>query len=159
VDRSGTTVATSAIRFTARRNQGLGIGAFAYYRRAVENEKARILDEIIRVAKRIGAASDVVQDLEDAKRETQFSSSVTAIKHGIPPVLLINGHNPLTLLHTALSDGLHAQDDAHCLEFASAVRAVLVELADRLGNALKEQAELDAAVSKLTPRKSQGTPK
>jgi hypothetical protein len=30
-------------------NQGLGIGAFAYYRRVVENQKDRILDEIIKV--------------------------------------------------------------------------------------------------------------
>jgi hypothetical protein len=30
--------------------QGLGIGAFSYYRRVVENQKSRILDEIIKVA-------------------------------------------------------------------------------------------------------------
>ena len=30
-------------------NLGLGIGAFVYYRRVVENQKSRILDEIIKV--------------------------------------------------------------------------------------------------------------
>src|SRR5664279_2842473 len=35
-------------------NHGLGIGAFAYYRRVVENQKNRIIDEIKRVAQRIG---------------------------------------------------------------------------------------------------------
>jgi hypothetical protein len=35
-------------------SQGLGIGAFSYYRRVVENQKSRILDEIIKVAKKVG---------------------------------------------------------------------------------------------------------
>ena len=38
-------------------NQGLGIGAFVYYRRVVENQKNRILGEIITVAKKLGAAA------------------------------------------------------------------------------------------------------
>jgi hypothetical protein len=35
-------------------NQGLGIGAFSYYRRVVENQKDRILEEIIRASRKIG---------------------------------------------------------------------------------------------------------
>lgn len=35
-------------------NQGLGIGAFGYYRRVVENQATTIFDEIIKVAERIG---------------------------------------------------------------------------------------------------------
>ena len=35
--------------------QGLGVGAFGYYRRVVENQKNRILDEIIKVSERLGA--------------------------------------------------------------------------------------------------------
>jgi len=130
-------------------NQGLGIAAFAYYRRVVENQKNRILDEIIRVAEKIGAAPDVIDDLNAAKKETQFSKAVDAIKHGIPQALLVNCHNPLTLLHSALSEGLHAQTDERCLELATTIRVVLTDLAERLGNALKEEAELNAAVSRL----------
>ena len=36
-------------------NQGLGIGAFAYYRRVIENQKDRLLGKIIEVAQRVGA--------------------------------------------------------------------------------------------------------
>jgi hypothetical protein len=46
------------------------------------------------------------------------------VKHGIPQARLINGHNPLTLLHNALSAGLHEQSDETCLELAQAVRVV-----------------------------------
>jgi hypothetical protein len=130
-------------------NQGMGVGAFAYYRRVVENQKNRLLDEIIRVAEKIDAPPDMLADLSKAKNETQFSKAVDAMKHGIPSALMVNGHNPLKLLHSALSEGLHAQTDEKCLELASSIRIVLTDLADRLGHALKERAELDAAVSRL----------
>ena len=129
--------------------QGLGIAAFAYYRRAVENQKNRILDEIIKVSEKLGVSTEMLADLNAAKKETQFSKAIEAVKHGIPPALLINGHNPLTLLHSALSEGLHAQTDEQCLELATSIRVVLTELADRLGAALKEEAELNAAVTRL----------
>jgi hypothetical protein len=129
--------------------QGMGIGAFAYYRRVVENQKNRLLDEIIRVAQRIDAPQEMLDDLASAKNETQFSTAVGAVKHGIPTALLVNGHNPLTLLHTALSRGLHEQDDEKCLALAESIRTVLADLADRLGHALKERNELNAAVSRL----------
>lgn len=130
-------------------NQGLGIAAFAYYRRVVENQKNKILDEIIRVSVKIGASKEILDDLDAAKKETQFSKAVAAVKHGIPQALLVNGHNPLTLLHSALSEGLHAQTDDQCLELATSIRVVLSELVDRLANALKEEAELNAAVNRL----------
>jgi hypothetical protein len=129
--------------------QGMGIGAFAYYRRVVENQKNSLFDEIIRVAQQIGASKEILSDLEAAKKQTQFSSAVDAIKHGIPSALFIDGHNPLTLLHTALSKGLHARTDEDCLELATSIRVVLTDLSDRLGYALKERSELNAAVSKL----------
>ena len=52
-------------------NQGLGIAAFAYYRRVVENQKRRIF-EIIRVSQKIGASKEILDDLNDAKKENQL---------------------------------------------------------------------------------------
>jgi hypothetical protein len=136
-------------------NQGLGIGAFAYYRRVVENQKNRILEKIIRVSERIGASQETIVDLKTAMSEIQFSKAVASIKHGIPQVLLINGHNPLTLLHSALSEGLHAQSDAQCLELATSIRVVLSDLAERLSQALKDEVELNTAVTRLLQASSQ----
>jgi hypothetical protein len=130
-------------------NQGMGIGAFVYYRRVIESQKFRIFDEIIRVIKKIDPASEVIPELELAKGEVQFTKAVESLKHALPQSLFINGYNPLTLLHSALSEGVHAHSDEECLEFASSVRTVLFEFAERLGLALKEEALLNAAVSKL----------
>src|SRR5262249_11039387 len=94
--------------------QGLGIGAFVYYRPVVENQKNRILDEIIRVSEKIGASADMLKSLNDAKKEIQFSKAVENVKYAIPQALLVNGQNPLMLLHSALSSGVHEMTDELC---------------------------------------------
>lgn len=129
--------------------QGLGIAAFAYYRRVEENQKNKIFDEITRVSERLGAAKELLEELNAAKKETQFSKAVGVVKHGIPQALLINGHNPLTLLHSALSEGLHSQTDTDCLELATSIRVVLADFVERVASAMKDEAELNTAISRL----------
>lgn len=130
-------------------NHGLGIGAFSYYRRVVEDQKGRLIEQIARVAEKLGADDQTLKRFEKAKTETQFSKAIDDIKGAIPNSLLINGHNPLTLLHTALSEGIHAQSDEECLAIATSIRVVLSELAERINHALKDEAELKNAVNRL----------
>ena len=132
-------------------NQGLGIGAFAYYRRVVENQKNRILEEIIKVSKKIGASQDKIDTLSDAIEETQFSTALNMAKDAIPESLLIDGHSPMRLLHRSLSRGVHELSDEECLELASTVRLVLAELSEKLFLLLKDKAELTKAISTLMP--------
>ena len=129
--------------------QGLGIGAFAYYRRVVENQKDRIFDAIIKVAKTVGATKEEIRSLEAAKEEFQFSKSVDKIKPYIPASLLIKTHNPLTVLHDTLSKGVHALTDAECLEWARNIRVVLTTFSGKVAEALKDDAEVTAALSSL----------
>ena len=144
---------------TGRRaeNQGMGIGAFTYYRRVVENQKQRIFDEIIKVSKKIGASKKILGRLEEGRNETQFTRAVQIVKKAIPDVLLIDGHNPLTLLHSALSEGLHAKTDKECLDLATSIRVILSDLAERLGQALNDKAELTNAITRLMQSKPQKT--
>lgn len=130
-------------------NQGLGIGAFTYYRRVVENQWSRLVDEIIKVAGTIGALQSTMDELAECRDEQQFSKAVKDMKHAIPATLLINGHNPLVLLHAALSQGVHILPDTECLSLATSIRVILVELAEKLGQALKDEKELSDAVSRL----------
>jgi hypothetical protein len=134
--------------------EGLGVGAFAYYRRIVEDQKNRLLDEIIRVARHTKAPADAIARLEAAKTETQFGRAVDEVKDVIPSSLLIKGRNPLTLLHGALSRNLHGASDEECLQVAHAIRLILVEFAERLGQALKDERELNDAIDRLLNRQS-----
>ena len=128
----------------------LGIGAFGYYRRAVQEHKAVLFDRIIEVATQTGAEKSLLDDLEQAKNHFQFKRSIDEFKVAIPQELRMDGgHNPLTLLHGALSDGLHERTDEECLELAGAAREVLIFLADRIDHVLKERKSLTGAVSKL----------
>jgi hypothetical protein len=135
-------------------NQGLGIGAFAYYRRVVENQKSRILGEIIKVSEKLNIPSEHTSILKAAQKETQFSRAMESVKDVVPQSLLINGYNPMLLLHKALSQGLHNQTDESCLENASSIRIVLAELADKLSQALRDEAELNNALTRLMAKKN-----
>jgi len=135
-------------------NQGLGVGAFIYYRRVVENQKNRILGEVIKVSNKLGVSKENINTLEKAVSETQFTKALDMAKDAIPESLLINGHSPIKLLHSALSEGVHALSDEECLDFAGSVRIVLGELSERLSQALKDEAELTKALSTLMAKKS-----
>lgn len=130
-------------------SQGLGIGAFAYYRRVVESHRNDIFDEIIRVCKTVAAPSTLVEELQSAKGEISFVQSVEKIKTALPQGLLINGRNPLTALHRALSVGMHNESDEACLQMAHDVRIVLIDLAEKMASLRQENKELSAAIESL----------
>ena len=134
-------------------NQGLGIAAFAYYRRIIENQWQRFLDEISKVGTKADLDPAVQQHIEAAKAERQFDKAVKSMGDAIPAALKMNGQNPISLLYSALSEGIHAQSDEECLELAGHIRVILYELAERLNSALQEHNELDAAVKRLANRK------
>lgn len=135
---------------------GLGIGAYTYYRRVVENQKNRLIDKIIAVEKTTGSSDEAIQLLESAKADAQFSKALNNINEAIPESLRIAGrHNPLTLLYATLSDGVHNLSDEDCLSLAHDIRTLLQELARRLATALEEDSELKASLSRLLQRQSQ----
>ena len=94
--------------------------------------------------------------MERAKDEPEFKRAVDSVKDAIPETLLIKGHNPLILLHGALSVHLHEKSDAECLALAQDIRIVLAELAEKISTALRDNAELNNALSRLmNPRSKQ----
>ncbi|OHB85786.1 MAG: hypothetical protein A2V98_17505 [Planctomycetes bacterium RBG_16_64_12] len=137
-------------------NQGLGIGAFAYYRRVVENQKGRLLDAIINVGRKTGLVPKAIATLESAKSETQFSKAIESIKDAIPDAIRIKGRNPLTLLHAPLSEGIHDKTDEECLGLATDVREILFAMAEKIAEALREQKALDDAIKNLSQSRGKG---
>lgn len=136
-------------------NKGLGIGAFVYYRRVVENQKDQIIDEIIKASKMLSVDSAIIDKLESAKKETRFSSAIEKIKDIIPESLHINGQNPLTLLHKSLSKGVHDLSDEECLRIARSIRVVLGKLSENISQILKDEDEVKKAVSVLLGAKNE----
>ena len=132
--------------------QGLGIGAATYFRRIVESHWKLLVTELRRAAQKLGHAD--LTAFDRALQETQFSSAVKMLKDAIPDKLLIrNGKNPLTLLYSPLSIQLHSLTDEQCLQQAAAIRIVLTALLENIAEVLKDQEELDSAVSRLEQSK------
>lgn len=80
-------------------NQSLGIGAFSYYRRVVERQKSRLIDELANAIQRLGGNHTAIATLEKARTETRFTQAIEQIADVIPKELYLQGRNPLTLLH------------------------------------------------------------
>ncbi len=79
---------------------GLGIAAYAYYRRVVEKQKDRLFDQIISVAEKIGASADTIATLKTARKEKQFTKAFELERDAVPEALKIAGHNPLLVCMT-----------------------------------------------------------
>jgi len=135
--------------------QGLGIAAFAYYRRVVENQRTHIFDEIISAAEHVGAEPAMIERLKHLRQHWRFQQSVDELKGCLPQILLIEGQNPLELLHPVLSDSIHDRTDEEALEIAGEIRLVLINLAERIALAKTQSDELKEAVAKLAARKAQ----
>jgi hypothetical protein len=71
---------TNFIKGRQCENQGLGVGAFAYYRRVVESHKNEIFDEIIKVCATVGASKELIEELGRAKKEISFTKAIGQIK-------------------------------------------------------------------------------
>lgn len=130
-------------------NQSLGIGAYAYYRRIVENQKDKLIDEIIKVCNKLGKQEALIVELENAKAEIQFSKAIDSIKEELPTSLYIEDQNPLKLLHKAVSKGIHNMTDEECLQYAESIRIILFELTERINVILKDSKEIHDAISVL----------
>jgi len=111
-------------------SQSFGIGACAYLRRVLENQVDAILELLISALEAEGSDSSDIEAVKDGKAADEKMR--VAYQHA-PTSIVVEGHNPLKLLHDQFSVGLHRlpEDDAtdtalkllHTLEF------VVVELA------------------------------
>lgn len=134
--------------------RGLGIGAFSYYRRVVENQKGRMFKQMADAATKLRMPKEVVDDLLAAAQESQFANAIDKVKDHFPEPFKIDGHNPMKTLHRVLSDGLHGRTDDECLEIAHSVRIVLQDMSQRIKDALRDDAEARAALSALMKRQA-----
>jgi hypothetical protein len=134
-------------------SEGLGIGAFSYYRRVIEAQRDKLFDQVILVAKKLGAPEDVAKELASAKADRQFTVGLKVIRGGPLQALYIDGHNPLTLLHDAISEGLHGQSDQENMQSAQTIRLLLADFALRLTQLLEDHDEVQAAVASLLKAK------
>jgi len=134
-------------------SQGYGIGAFAYYRRITEE----IIDELL----------DSIYDLIDAKEKVQYKDAlqktkqtrvtqnkIDIVKDLLPTILRPNGVNPLSVLHSKLSEGLHAETDDACLEIAGHIREILIFLVNQVIQSKESSKKFTEGMKAILDKKS-----
>ncbi len=131
--------------------EGLGIGAFTYYRRIVDNQKAHLIGAVRSVAQMDGGSNPaLVAALADAEAADGFTRAYEALKGHMPASLRISGHDPLQLLYDQTSHGLHNLSDAECLARAATIREVMSAMAARVQELLRSHEALARAVGQLS---------
>ena len=110
-------------------SQGYGIGAFAYYRRIVEEIIDDILDRILEIVTKENK-KDFIIVLEKAKKSHRAAEKIKIVKDELPSILMSEGDNPLKSLYKHLSEGIHTSSDEECLRKASDIKNILIFIID-----------------------------
>lgn len=79
---------------------------------------------------------------------------IELVKDLLPPILRPEGMNPLAALHSALSQGLHAESDEECLDLAQHCREVLVFLVNQVAASKDTAKSFTSSMRKLLDKKS-----
>ena len=134
-------------------SQSYGIGAFAYYRRITEE----IIDELL------DSISDLIEPENKEKylaalkltKDTRVTQEkIDLVKELLPSVLRPNGVNPLGVLHSELSEGLHGQTDEECLEKAEQIKTILTYLLIQIIQTKESGKAFSESMKKLLDKKS-----
>jgi hypothetical protein len=134
-------------------SQGYGIGAFAYYRRIVEETIDQLLNEVSDLLSE-GEKTKYQEALAQTKQTRQTSEKIDLVKDLLPEILRPAGFNPLAALHEALSEGLHAESDEECLEYAVQVRNILAFLVQQIATTAEARKKFTANMRALLEKKS-----
>jgi len=133
-------------------SQGYGIGAFGYYRRIVEETIDGLLNEISDLL--IGEElENYKKALEKVKATTVTQDKIELVKGMLPAILRPDGMNPLSVLHSILSEGLHAESDEACLDYAESCREILIFLVNQVAASKATSHNFTESMRKLLDKK------
>lgn len=133
--------------------QGYGIGAFAYYRQITETVIDGLLDSIVDLFE----GDEKVRyesALAETKKTTATQKKIDLVKDLLPVSLRPDGMNPLSTLHSALSEGLHAETDGDCLDYAEEIRSVLTYLVNQVERSKSSSKSFTASMRKILDKRS-----
>ena len=134
-------------------SQSYGIGAYGYYRRIVEEVIDELLNEIAQLM--AGTELELFEEaLAKTKKTTVTQEKIDLVKDLLPPILRPEGMNPLSVLHSSLSAGLHAESDEACLEQAVIIREVLLYLVNQVATSKAAAKNFTEGMRKLLEKKS-----
>ena len=129
-------------------SQSYGIGAFAYYRRIVEDIIEQLLESIPDLMS--GEELEKYQvALEEVRKTKNISDKIALVKDLLPLILKPEQFNPLKTIYNVLSTGIHGKTDEQCLADAKLIRTSLIFLVDSILSRSKGQQEYTESMKKI----------
>ena len=115
---------------------GYGIGAYVYYRRIVERNMNSLLELIIDIKKKHG---EDTTEIGKTLNSNALMRKIEAAREEMPPILKIEGMNPMKTLAGALSIRIHKGSEEECLIRAIKIRKALVFLIGSLQSHIRRR--------------------
>jgi hypothetical protein len=129
-------------------SQGYGIGAFAYYRRIVEDFIDELLNDMYELIDEKDK-DDYKVAWDQVKGSHNATDKIKAVQDLLPSSLTPGGTNPLKLLYKTLSEGIHSDSDDVCLEEAETIRHILTFLINEVKKHQHDSKEFTTNIKKL----------
>jgi hypothetical protein len=79
---------------------------------------------------------------------------IELVKDLLPDILRPDGLNPLGVLHSKLSEGLHAESDEECLEVAHSIREIMTFLINQVIKSKESSKAFTESMRKILDKKS-----
>jgi hypothetical protein len=135
-------------------SQGYGIGAFSYYRRITEDIIDELLNSIVDLIES-NNKEQYLKALEKTKNTRVTQEKIDIVKDLLPSILRPNDMNPLGVLHSELSEGLHAETDENCLENATHIKEILIYLINQIIQSKETAKSFTESMKSLLSKKIQ----
>ncbi len=129
-------------------SENYGIGAYAYFRRITEDVISDLLSSIEELIEEKDREK-YTKALEKVKVSHIAEEKIDLVKDLLPSSLKINGINPLKILHSALSEGIHNKTEEECLALAETIEETLIYLLHQIKNKKEESKRFTGLLEKL----------
>lgn len=113
-------------------SRAYGLGACAYLRRVVEHQIDPILRLILQVSEAAGADESELNEVRRTIEGKNFDEKAKLAYRVAPSSLIVEGTNPIKIIYSHFSAGVHTLDEEAALhvaaEIATALEYVVIEL-------------------------------
>jgi len=117
-------------------SQGFGLGACVYLRRVLESQVGNILRSLADLKKQTGASAEETRELETLLRNDQAENQLALAYKFLPHSFMVEGMNPLKLIHDLLNVGVETLTEEECVQVATQVAACFEYLVSELSHQL-----------------------
>lgn len=112
-------------------NEGLAIGAFAYFRRIIEKELLHIVEFVKKVnPDKSVEVEELINEYNNGGKKANILYE--GILKYLPASLQSLGDNPIKILYKKTSGGLHEYDEERCTELSNSINKLLEFVIEKL---------------------------